>query len=939
MSGRERAPWPGRALLGLLRGEGAESVRGDLEESYVRGVRGGRPVSAAAWVLDVALTVASWWNPGVVVRRRRLSRAARDGGSSRGPGLRARGGGSPGSAGWGSRDRASAWMAGSLMSDARQSLRGLRRRPGFSALVIATLGLGTGATTTIYSVVDAVVIRGLPYDEPEQLVAVGNLFPGREWAEGSELQAIVGVSGPNFRDWRERTHSFSALEAVELRSALFPDRGQGPEIVEMAAVTEGFLDALTAKLYVGRSFLPEDFEAAKPNTMLMSYGAWMQRTGGDPSVMGRALDGVGATVIGVLSPDFKAPEAIFGKRSIELWTPLDIGSWRYANRMERRLSVIGRLRPGVSLAAARQDLASVQEGLNGEFPYGNVYPDGTAFGAGLNGLQAQTVGGTGRTLVIFLVSSALLLLIAALNSANLLLVRGLDRQQEMAIRTALGASRWRVARVVLMESVTLAMCGGVLGILLAWGGVATFVRLVPATMPRLGEIAINGRILLVSALGSIAIGVAAGIVPALHQSGRNLALHVKAAGASLSKSGLRMRMSLVAAQLGLAVVLGVGASLLFRSFVNVMLTDPGFDADGVTTFSISLKKPGMERLQTWQMWDELLAEVEKVPGATSSAVSNVPFQSPDWAPAIQLRDDPPSVHRNVPAGYVVKPGYFELMRMRIIDGRGFDESDGPMGRRVVVVNRTFARTFFGTRSAVGERIRSWGDDGVGLSLGPSLGPQLGGSEMEIVGVVADAVQARVEDGPLPALYIPYTQATWPFVRVVVRSDREPGSLAEDLRAAARRFNPIVPMNDMDRMQTRIRDSRTEPRFRAYLFASFAAIAVLLAAIGLYGTLAHAVGRRTKELGIRMAVGADRRRIFAMVIGEGMRVFGAGLVLGIAGAVLTTRFLRGLLFGVGAMDSVTFAGTAMLLALIALLSILRPARRATAVDPMRSLRAE
>jgi putative ABC transport system permease protein len=444
-------------------------------------------------------------------------------------------------------------------------------------------------------------------------------------------------------------------------------------------------------------------------------------------------------------------------------------------------------------------------------------------------------------------------------------------------------------------------------------------------MPRLAEVSLNGRILGISVLGSILVGLVAGLVPAMRQSGREATAH-RTVGSTEPRSGLRLRLSLVAAQLALAAVLGVGATLLFRSFVNVATTDPGFDPNGLASFATGLKRPGAEQLAAWQSWDELLANVRAVPGIEAAATSNLPFQSPDWAPSIQLLEDPENARRPAGAGYVVTPGYFRVLGIPLLEGRAFAETDGPTGINVVIVNRAFEHEFFDGRSAVGQGIRIWGDDGALTQL-------------EIVGVVGNTVQERVEDGDRPALYFPYRQTDWPFVQVVVRSERDATTFAAGLRDAARRFNPVVPTPDIVRVTDRIRMTRTEPRFQAALFLSFAGIAVLLAAVGLYGTLAHAVGRRTREMGIRMAVGADGRSIRTMVLREGMLVFAAGLGVGLIAAAMLTGLLRGLLFGVQPIDALTFLATSALLTLIAALAVYRPARRATRVDPMQSLRAD
>lgn len=896
--GSRRPPWPARMLLALVRGAGAEYLRGDLEERWWRCISGD---GSAAWFGDAVRTVLSWWHPAAVRRRVRLARA------SAGP----------------VRD---GWPA-DCVRDARQVIRGLGRSPGFALLVIATLGLGIAATTTIYSVVDAVVVRALPYADAGELVAVGHVVPGRAGVPGTSLQALQTISGPTFLDWRERTRALRALAAVEFRLNLVLDENRVPHVYPFADATPGFLELLGARIQLGRSFLREDALETDPVPVILSDGAWSATAGSDPSILGRPAPGISGTrVIGVLAAEFVSPEALFGGTEIDYWRPMDIRGSRYPARADRRLRAIGRLAPGASVDAARADLADIQRRVARDHSGAYVARDGSVLGAGVNALQAQTVGATGRTLLLFLASAGLLLLIAAINAANLLAVRGLDREREVAVRLALGASRLRVARTALLESVFLAIAGGALGALLAVAGVAAFLRWVPPTMPRLGEVALDGRVLGISAIGTIVLGFGAGLVPALRQGVYDLASHARSAGATAARAGLRLRMSLVASQLALAVVLGVGATLLFRSFVNVATADPGFEPAGLFSFEGQLKRADAEAMTARDSWDELLAGVRSVPGVTAAAASALPFRPPGWAPAIRLEADAPATHRLMGAGYIVTPGYFGLLGAQILAGRDFDTSDAPSGRPVAIVNRAFVRTFFGEGDGIGRRIGVWGDDG-------SL------TERQVVGVVDDVVQARAEDGVLPAVYVPYTQAGGRLMSVVLRSSREPADVARELRVVAARFNPISPPPSIDRMTDGMRETLVEPRFRAFLFIGFAGVAVLLAAVGLYGTLAHAVGRRTRELGIRMAVGADRASIFSLVMRQGMVVAGLGLALGLAGAALATRLLQSYLFGVGALDARSFVQMAILLLAVAALAIVRPARRATTIDPVRSIRSD
>lgn len=898
-----KLPLLARLLLALLRGEDADVVRGDIEEAYRRRPPGARRTARRTLLADVARTLLAWWHPGAVRRRVRRGRVAH---RARPAPLRA------------------FWL------DLRLTVRGLARRPAFTAVVVLTLGFGIGATTTIYSVVDGIVLRPLPYADPDRLVMLGNTFPGREWDErDSRLQRLAGVSLLNFQDWRARARSFDQIVALEHTSALLPDRGDGPELAYMAAVTEGFFSLLRVPPALGRTFLPDDFAGRNGRVVMLSYGTWIDRFAGDPGILDRAVatQGTTYTVVGVLPRGFTPPE-VLGTTDYEFWVPIDAAHPRYASRGRRSLYVLGRLAAGATVAGARAELDAIQATLAQEFPDGNVFANGERFGAGVNALHAETVGASGRLLVIFLGASVLLLLIAALNAANLLLVRGLDRVGEMGVRRALGAGRARLTGLLLLEGVVLAAAGGVVGALLAVGGVEAFLRLAPSSLPRLGDVAVNPRIIGVCALVSLGTGLVVGMLPAARLTGHDMAAILREGMATTTAgAGVRLRTALVAGQLGLALVLGVGASLLFNSFIRVATADPGFEPGHLATFWLPLKRPDAPpEERAWQAWDALLAEVGAVPGADGvAAASNLPFQSPHWAPAVVLEGDPPDFRRTGVTGYVVTPNFFEVAGIPLVAGRALSPADRSGTSGVVVVNEEFGRAHLAGRAPVGTPIRFRDDNGY--------------QDLEIVGVVGNVVQTRAEEGWQPAVYVPYTQVEWPMAQVVVRSERDAETLLPELRRAAARFSPHVPVSNLGDMRARIHSVQTEPRFRAILIGSFAGIAMLLAVIGLYGSLAYAVSRRSRELGIRMALGADPVGIVRLVLGHGLAVTAAGLALGLAGAALLSRLLRRLLFEVGTLDLASFAVAALVLAAAALVAIVVPARRATAVDVVRSLRVE
>ena len=786
----KRPPSLGRLLSLLLTGDDGEILRGDLEESYRRR----NAIAARSYLADVMKSLLKWWSPSAVLRRRRKSPST--GGN----------------------------MGFGIFEDLGYVCRNLIRRPGFAITVLVTLGLGIGATTTIYSVVDAVVVRALPYPDADRLVVLGTTTPGNEWRDdGSGLQRLARMSVPNAFDWKERSHSLDKMVVVEA-NPIVQMRDGGAEIVQRAAVGDGFFEMFPAKPIVGRFFTKDDFVAG--TGQMLSYGAWVRRYGADPK----------APVIGVLPPDFQQPEAL-GKQEIEFWTPLDPQNRRYTPRNRPSVAVFGRLRPGVTVEAARSELAAIQTEVANEFPNGNLTRDGKPLGAGVNYLHSEIVGASGRTLSIFLAASGLLLLIAALNAANLLLVRGLDREREVSVRQALGASPTRLVRAQLSESLVLALLAGGIGVALAYAGVEAFVRLGPATLPRISAVAVNWRILAATITLSLGIGIAVGLLPALRLTGRDIAAAMRRSVVmNFTHSGGRLRQLMVVAQLAVAVLLCIGACLLINSYARLRARDPGFEASRLTVFSVSLKRPNANVNALWLDWDELRRNIESIAGLESVAIaSNLPFQSRAWEPSILLPEDSTEVFRTGISGFSVTPDFFDAMGINMKSGRSFSVQDGPSAPQVAIVNEAFLRQYMSGRDPLGSIVRLRNFD-------ESLTP------LQIVGVVDDVVQARVEDGWLPAIYLPYAQPgsiarSGGNANVAVRSNRPPEELITELRRAVAAFTPI-PILDSAVMEERIGQLQTGPRFNALLIGTFAAVAILLAAVGLYGTMAHSVGRRT-----------------------------------------------------------------------------------------------
>lgn len=815
------------------------------------------------------------------------------------------------------------WM---WIQDVRTAVRALRRRPGFAAGVALTLGLGIGATTTIFSVVDGVMLRPLPYEEPGRLVAIGTTFPTREWAdEEAGLQHLAGISMLNVRDFTERTRSFDGLAGIEVTNVLLPDQGSGPELAGAARVSRELFEILRVSPALGRTFVPDDHTIGADPAVILSYGAWERRFGADPEVVGQRVEPVGIplTVVGVLPADFEPPETFFAAVP-DFWFPLQPDHARYASRGSRSLGVVGRLAPGVTIENARAEAGEIAAALADDFPDGNVYPDGSFFGIGVNGLHEQTVGTTGRTLRIFLVASALVLLLAAMNSATLLLARALDRTRELEVRVALGAGRGRVVRLLMTEVGLLATAGGVIGVVLAFAGVEVFLRMAPSSIPRIDAVGVDGRVLAAAAAVTIGAGMVAGLLPSVLSSRPGPS--TMAATRTSTGDRSRLRSVLVGGQITVAVVLLSGAGLLFSSFVRILSVDPGFEPEGLTSMFVALKRPGAEAEPGWVGWDRLTEEIQAVPGVEAAAgTSNPPFQSPSWAPRLLMPWDPPELRREGIAGFVVTPEYLETIGTELVAGRYLSRADGPDSEPVVVVNRTFVRTQLD------------GQEPLGLVLRQAEGETE--VAMRVVGVVEDVVQTSADEGPMAAVYMPHAQVDWPFVQVVVRSSLPPETLIPELRSAVARFNPGVPAQNVLTMSDRISASRTDPRFQTFLIGAFASIALLLAAAGLYGTLAHAVRRRQREIGVRMALGSARRGVVRLVLREGLEITAVGLVLGMAGALVTSRVLTDFLYAVQPNDPLTLAGVAIVLLVVAAVACILPARRASTVDPVEVLRAE
>jgi putative ABC transport system permease protein len=826
------------------------------------------------------------------------------------------------------------------------SVRSLAKRPSLSLGVALTIGLGIGATTTIYGVVDGVILRPLPYEDPEQLVAVGALARSGPPDPETGLQPLTEMMSPMYLRFRDRARSFTQLAGLDPFNLIVADGAGGEIELPGVRVSPEMFDLLGVSPVLGRAFTADEYGIDTDGAAMISYEHWQSEYGGDPGVLGRTIEpseptGPRPAIIGILPAGFQPPEAFSqsGERP-RVYLPLPTVDPGPGRVILFPVNAVGRLRPGTTLEQAREGAETVYREIEPELANLPTPPGGARAGIGVNDLHVQTVGPTGRSLWIFLGAAGLLLLLTAMNAATLFLSRALDRTQELGVRVALGAGRAGVVRLLLAEAGALSLVGGALGIAFAYGGVATFLRFAPTSIPRLSTVAVDGRVLAVAALMTLGTALAAGLLPALRLTAKAPWQRLQSGGRGASESASKLRTALVGGQLALAVVLLSGAGLLFSSFMRLRSMDPGFESDGLVVVATGTRGPqriritdpaSMSRTMV-EPWDLVREALGRVPGVTAAAMANaLPFQAPTWAPRLLLPDDAPEVVREGIAGYVISPGYLEALGTEVLEGRGLDGSDGYDAEPVALVNEAFVRTQLDGRDALGTMVTR-NREGPG-----SQGRQV---SMRIVGVVEDVVQARVEDGARPAIYLPYGQADFPQLGSfwsVVRSGTAPESLAPELRSALASTNRTP--RTVETFETRMSATRATPRFQTFLIGAFAGVAMLLAAAGLQGSLAHSVRRRQRELGVRMALGADRASVLRMVLVQGLRVSVVGLAIGIAGTLALSRVLAAFLYDMEPYDPVTLAGVAAVLITVSMVASLAPARRATSVDPVRVLQAD
>ncbi len=798
-------------------------------------------------------------------------------------------------------------MLAEIMRDSHYAIRQLLKSPGFAVVAILTIALGTGATSAMFSVINGVLLRPLPYPEPDALVRINEILPrfGR-----------FSVAPATFLDWRSQNTSLEHTVAMTSGSAALMTR-DGPERVTNAAVSWDFFQMLRVAPALGGTFGAEHDVPGKTDVIVLSHGMWQRRFGADPAIVGQAitLNGTPMTILGVMPAGFQIP------RDAEYWTPLAFTAAK-ASRGGHFLAVFGRLKPGVTVQQANAELKSVSERLAAQ------YPDSSADeSAEVVPVLDQIVGGIREPLLTLLAAVGVVVLIACANVANLLLVRASVREKELAIRSALGAGRLRIVRQLLCESLVLALAGGALGVMLAYAAIPVIKELSAGSIPRVQDVSIDGRVLFFAFGVSIATGLAFGLAPAWQASRNREASALKEGGRSSVTSGRWMRGILLVAEVALSIVLLVGAALLLRSFARVTNIDPGFRAERVLAFRVALPQTSYpDRAARLAFFDRLLTRLRSLPQVRSAAATQTLPMRGDYYLSFEIQGRPkPRPGEGFSASYRVgSPGYFESLGVPLKRGRTFTERDAEKAPLVAIIDEAFAARHFP------------GEDPIGRGLDIGNGTD---GFFEIVGIVGDVRHSGLDAKPTPTMYVPYTQDVFGSLWVLARTDGNPASLAPLARQTVREIDPALPAFSIAPLLDTVSESVGQRRFSLLLLAAFAAIALVLASVGIYGVVAYAVSQRTQEIGVRMAIGAERGDVLRLIVGGGMKLALAGVGIGVAAALALSRYIATMLFETEPFDPVSYGATIAVLLAVALAACYVPARRAMNLDPVRAIRQE
>jgi len=796
-----------------------------------------------------------------------------------------------------------------LIKDLRFALRSLVKRPGFTIIVVLTLALGIGVNAAVFSVINAVLLRPLPYRDSDRVVTL--------WQ--NNLKAGVtrdDVSPANFIDWSEQSKSFETIAGIEPFGFALMGEGE-PERFSAWLVTKGFFEAAGTNPVRGRTFTAEDYQPGKEPVVIIGFNLWHRRFGGDESLIGRklTLNGQPRTVVGIMPADFQLPP------DREMWAPQILAERHKQLRGPTYWNVVARLKPGVTAGQAQQEMNGIASRLAEQYPETNG-----GMGATVVPLFEQMTGQIRSALLILAGAVGFVLLIACANVANLLMVRGSERQREFAIRRALGAGRLRLLRQTLTESLLLAFIGGGLGILLASWAVKLIPALSSTKIPRLEFTSVDTRVLFFALGTSIVTAIIFGIAPAVQFWRNDLHDKLKESGRG-GRVRTRLRDSLVVAEVAVALVLLVGAGLLVRSFVTLLMVDPGFKKENVLALQVFLSRALQKPEQITGFFDQSLERTQQVPGVASAAViSSPPFIALDQDTPFTIHGRPAPPAGSEPSAYYseVSGGYLDALSIPLLRGRFFTKFDKQDSAPVVVINEAMARRYFPDRDPVGEKLA--------VMYGETI-------NREIVGVTGNVLHKGLDSEPRREMFVPYHQSSSTHMTFVVKTSTHAAAMLSSVKSAIRQVNPNQTFAKTATMEELVSDSLKQRRFNLFLLGLFAVLALVLASIGIYGSISYSARQRTNEIGVRMALGAQSRDVLRLIVGEGLVLAVIGVVIGLLLAFVLTRVIKGLLFGVSATDPLTFLAIAGLLTLTALIASWIPAWRATKVDPLRVLRYE
>jgi predicted permease len=797
-----------------------------------------------------------------------------------------------------------------LRQDLGYALRTLRRTPGFTVVAVASLALGIGATSAIFSVVNGVLLESLPYATPDRLYEVRTVYP-----DGTEYP----LSAPDFWSIREGNRVFERVEAYSSGTFILLGTDE-PREVRGASVSDGLLEMLGMRTVHGRGFRRDEHEPGRGAVSVLDHGFWQREFGGDRGVLGRlvSVGGNPYTIVGVLAPDAQLPFPV------DMYTTLYYDStFSATTAVSRRgefLRVFGRARPGTSVAATLDaDMRRIGTRLQSEFPQTNGR---LTFGATL--LRDVVIGDVRGPLLVLFGAVAFVLLVACANVANLLMARASARQDELAVRAALGAGRGRLVRQLLTESVVLGLLGAVVGLLIAYWGTRALVAAQPADIPRLDEIGVSGTVVAFTLAVAVITGLAFGVLPALQatRGGMMGALREGGRGGAPTGGSHRVRAGLVVAEMALAVMLLTGSGLLIRSFIELTRVDPGFRPDRAAWFRVTLQGDRYRNGQAIRdQVGALLERMKALPGVTAAAATTLlPLSGRGSLVDFAVSDEPPPPGVNAEIGFAsVTPDFFRAVATSLTRGRGFTDQDRSETPLVALINEAGARQWFPGEEPIGKRVTA------------------AGAEREIVGVVADILQRDPGQGAQAQMFVPLAQRTTRSIRIVIRTAGDPLALAPSIRAEVKALDPNLPVAAIEPLEQLLTTSMARPRFYTSLLTLFAGVALLLAATGIFGVLSYTVAQRSREISIRMALGAPAGRVVRMIMGSAMSLAAAGVGVGIIGSIALGRVLRSQLFGVSATDPVTLIGVVLVLAASAAVASWLPARRAATVDPVNALR--